>query len=464
MSKLSDDILFVIFEELQEKNNLYSCLTVNKNWCKITVLILWRNPWKTLKKKKDKFLLNVIISHLSDETKINLRRNHELDFLTDSYRKPLFDYISFCRHLNFNKIERVIKSFHDKTKLSIINNEMIKLFVNENNRNYTHLYISYQFDYPLHLIPGASRCFSGIHYLNCSTSIKDSLSAGLTEICKSIKVLDIFIEARDNNIGIVELIKVQKNLSKISLTTHSYNEEFFCEYLENSLIEHVNTVRYFKLTKRSSTKIISSFVHLRELEVNGCVNDIMEMDWNYLENVSLPSLEILRVSKIPFNALKGLIEGTSGFLNEIRIDNVDDERRIIQVIHRKCPKLQYLKLMLSLSNAKISELEKLLIKCQYLDGLFITGNVVGSLWDKLFSILTKSSPINLFKFKFSDAPKLESLKLFFDKWRDRHPMLLQFGYIENVEDLIEEYKAKGIVKMYNNNVSFGEGFEGFEWI
>ncbi|GES74555.1 hypothetical protein GLOIN_2v1530028 [Rhizophagus clarus] len=130
-----------------------------------------------------------------------------------------------------------------------------------------------------------------------------------------------------------------------------------------------------------------------------------------------------------------------------------------------------------LTSNNISELERLLIKCHYLNGLFIT-NDIGFNWDKLFCVLARSSPIHLFKFKFSNAttnytvkekpvpaaPNLESLKLFFDKWKDRHPMLLQFGNIENVESLIEEYKAKGLDKKYNNIVSYGKGFDGFEWI
>ncbi|PKY21955.1 hypothetical protein RhiirB3_525417 [Rhizophagus irregularis] len=463
MFKLSDDVIFIIFEELQDdKNILFSCLTVNKVWCKIILPILWKNPWKTLKKKQDKLLLNIILSHLSDEKKMEL----ELDSLTDLYRKPLFDYISFCRHLNFNKIERMIKSFQEKSKLSIIENEIINLFVNE-NRYYTHLYISYQFAYQLHLFPGAKSCFSRIQYLNCSTSIKNELSDGLIKLCKSIKVLDLFIEALNNNDGIIRLIRGQRNLSKICLTTHSYSDVYFCIALENSLIEHVNTVQYFKLTKRPSTKIISSFVNLRGLEVSGCLNDVLE--WNYLDDVSLPYLEILRVSKIPFNALISLIESTNGLLTEIKTNTIlnvnvlNDERIITKVIHQKCPKLQYLKIMLTHNDNNLSEFESLLIKCHYLDGLFITGNV-GFDWDELFGVLIKSSPINLFKFKFSDSPSLESLKLFFDNWKGRRPLLLQFGHIENVEDLMEEYKARGIVKKFNNNVSFGEGFEGFEWI
>src|SRR5256885_4996607 len=99
--KLNEDILYLILQELQDdKRTLHSCLSFNKYWCEIIVPILWENPWKFLKSGKEKLLLRIIVSHLSDES-----RNKACDFLTslhDSYdkydKRPLFDYISFCRH------------------------------------------------------------------------------------------------------------------------------------------------------------------------------------------------------------------------------------------------------------------------------------------------------------------------------------------------------------------------------
>src|SRR6266508_4332535 len=109
MSKLSRDVFYLILNELQdEKKSLYSCLLVNKTWCEIIIPILWKNPWDNLKSGKDK-LFSVIISHLSDETRNYL--SQEIDFLTNLYQKPLFNYISFCKHLNFNEIKRRIKKF-----------------------------------------------------------------------------------------------------------------------------------------------------------------------------------------------------------------------------------------------------------------------------------------------------------------------------------------------------------------
>src|SRR6266542_934802 len=142
------DILYLTLKELQnDKKALFSCLTVNKTWCEIIIPILWRDPWKYLKEKK--LLLNVIISHLSDESKNNLK-SKGLDFLTNSYQRPLFNYISFCRHLNFNILNEMIntiyyidedysndidkKSIYDMDKESIIRKEIFNLFINENTK------------------------------------------------------------------------------------------------------------------------------------------------------------------------------------------------------------------------------------------------------------------------------------------------------------------------------------------
>src|SRR5581483_7431120 len=97
MSKLNNDILYLITKELQNDNKtLYSCLTVNKSWCEIIIPILWKDPWKAVKYKK-KLLLNIIISHLPKESKNNLRSQRIYPWKI-LYQRPLFNYISFCKH------------------------------------------------------------------------------------------------------------------------------------------------------------------------------------------------------------------------------------------------------------------------------------------------------------------------------------------------------------------------------
>ncbi|GBC11706.2 hypothetical protein GLOIN_2v1800990 [Rhizophagus irregularis DAOM 181602=DAOM 197198] len=54
MSKLSQDCLIIIFEELEyDVKSLYSCLLINKLWCETVVPVLWKNPWNYLKTLKN---------------------------------------------------------------------------------------------------------------------------------------------------------------------------------------------------------------------------------------------------------------------------------------------------------------------------------------------------------------------------------------------------------------------------
>ncbi|CAG8700425.1 14154_t:CDS:2 [Rhizophagus irregularis] len=365
--------------------------------------ILWNNPWKYINKncehRKKKLLLNIIISHLSNEIKNNLK-DQGIDFLTtNSYQKPLlFNYINLCKHLNLEEIHKLINSIHEQSKTFIIKNQLFELFINENTK-FTHLYLPYQFEHQIHLIPKSETCFSDIEFFCCSA--KYSRTYGYTRA-----------------------------------------HESFCKKLEDSLINHANTIQYFKTTKEPITNIISKFVNLKELELDCSYY----YEWNCLENLSLPFLRILKASRVPIKILTSLIENTSGKLNEIKIDYIfHDEinnERIIQTIYNNCPNLKYLKLVLR--NINILEFEKLLINCQYLEGLFILINNIEDEFnlEKLFEILTNSSPIG------------------------RHPMLLQFnkiGYIEEYTNLIEIYKSKKIVKNFDN-LFYGHIYEDFEWV
>src|ERR1051325_9490399 len=99
MLRLNKDVLILILEELQEdKNSLYSCLLVNKTLCDSIVMILWRNPWKYMNREKVGSLFSAITSHLSDESK-NRLISQGIN-LFNTYRRPLFNYISFCRNLS----------------------------------------------------------------------------------------------------------------------------------------------------------------------------------------------------------------------------------------------------------------------------------------------------------------------------------------------------------------------------
>ncbi|PKY61284.1 hypothetical protein RhiirA4_550909 [Rhizophagus irregularis] len=457
MSVLNRDVLYLIIKELQnDKKALVSCLLVNKMFCETTVPILWENPWKflTLLEKYKKMLLKVIISHLSDESRNNLNKQN---LLINSYQRPLFNYIGFCKHLNFDIIQKVINTIKKKSEIPLIKNEIFKLFINENMK-FTHLYIPKHFDYQINFVV-AEHCLSEIKFFNCSTNIDDNVLMGLIEICKSIKELELcFLVHEYHNNGIGRLIETQKNLFIVSLIDYYYPTLSFDETIQNALIKHSSTIHYLNIT-RPPIKLLSSFVNLKVLELND--KRQVDFSWNY----SLPRLQILRVKFFSEKALIDLIKSTNGSLIEIKFDYCNWFRslEVIQAIHQSCPYLKYLKLVITDGN--VEEFEKILINCSYLSVLYIDAELIYG-WDVLLEILTKLSSANLFKLKFriifSSPSDPTPLKLFFDNWKGKRPILLSFDKKVTVrmEDLLKEYEAKGIIKNYNNNLcDDNDGFD-----
>ncbi|GBC03029.1 hypothetical protein RclHR1_04950001 [Rhizophagus clarus] len=465
MSKLNDDIFYLIIKELNNiERSLHPYLLVNRTWSVIVISTLWKNPWKYANAYyKRKLLLQVIISHLSDE-KRNELNNSRSNFLINLYERPLFNYINFCKHLNLVAIKDTILTIGILTcEVDFFMDEIIYLFVNNENTNIKHLYIPNEFHCQIYLIPGAKRCFSEIEFLSCNTNISDNVLAELTDMCQSIRNLELFVHT-NSNYRIVRLIESSKKLISVSLNSYNrldVHDKSFYRIVEKSLIKHASTIQYFKMSRQPTTLFLSYLINLKSLELT---SERYNNEWNCLENLSLPFLQILRVSKIPSKFIAGLIKNTGGYLTEFAIHSKgNDNSIIIQTICKMCPNLKFLKLPIGYEN--ISHLENLLINCQYLKGLYIL-KTDSTNWKILFEILTRSSPIGLFKFKFCFSYtkiEIEFLKSFFNNWKYRHPMLLQFIQINQFdleyENLMRRYKAKGIVKNFTCNLYNKSDFE-----
>ncbi|CAG8579642.1 uncharacterized protein OCT59_027105 [Rhizophagus irregularis] len=474
---LCNDIIVLILKELQDDTkSLYSCLLINRTWCRLTVPILWQNPSNKkgyISYKVCNILFNVILSHLSEESRNNLKYQG-IDLFKEIYQRPLFNYISFWRHLNLYVLENIMENVFAKnfemSKKSIIGNEIMKLFINSETK-FVSLSIP---KINLCHISGSEHCFSKLEYLDCDYTNSNILEK-LAIMNTSIKQL-IFNYKYDNisNHGINRLIKVQKNLKRISLNLNSKmpRDELFCKTLEESIIKCADTVQYLKISWIPVPKFFSYLINLVSLEI---INFTDRIYLNYLVKGTFPllkSLKSLKVVDVPANICKNIIDSTKGNLIEISIIyqyhqyNPDDNGKLIQKIYQKCPNLKFLELTLYKEN--ITEFKNLLINCQSLISLEIIDHTIK--WNKLFEVL-KFSPISLFKFKFSTEFKvlylnLKYLKLFLDNWNDRNPMLLHLniGYFfirrsqqlqqyvklrKRLNVFLQEYKAKGIIKKFD---------------
>src|SRR5207247_1515066 len=90
------------------------------------------------------------------------------NLITETYQRPLFNYINFWKYLNLSLIESIItsKNIENNSDVSIIKSEILKLFIN-NNTKFIHLTIPRNLDCRLHHIPGSERCFSELESFHC---------------------------------------------------------------------------------------------------------------------------------------------------------------------------------------------------------------------------------------------------------------------------------------------------------
>ncbi len=191
--QLPADCLNEIFEHLENKVDLHSCLLVNHLWCEVSVRILWTSIQN----------YNTLIACLPNESKEILYKN-EITIITPTSKPPLFNYVAFIKSLSTEKVIKMILSIVsqilDYNKEIIVMQEIFKMFMNQVSLkpldfSITTLYLlpSLNFiqDIPFTTYPGAIDCLSNLSELTCDSGIPSEFLYLLSQICHNIQSLNI---------------------------------------------------------------------------------------------------------------------------------------------------------------------------------------------------------------------------------------------------------------------------------
>src|SRR6266498_3544595 len=206
-SQLPVDCLNEIFEYLDDRVDLHSCLLVNHFWCEVSVQILWKSIQN----------YNTLIACLSDESKQVLHMN-EIIISTPTSKHPLFNYVTFIKNLSMNDIFRNILriTFQDfnNYKCIVVTQEIFKMFMNQTSlKRLDYSSISNYTTYlPFTTYPGAMDCLRNLSEFKCnSDDLSSEFFYQLSQICHNIQSLTITFEKVISN-GLADLISVQRNL------------------------------------------------------------------------------------------------------------------------------------------------------------------------------------------------------------------------------------------------------------
>ncbi|KAF0454752.1 hypothetical protein F8M41_001531 [Gigaspora margarita] len=269
MPELMENILNHLNKEF---NSLYSCALVSRHWCKISIPILWQDPFTFYHHKP--LIISQYLSSLGKDEKIGLQFMLKACKINTQFPKTIFDYASFlkvldlyflkCKVENWLSLQRCPKAPYNLLTFTIIK-LLIKKFIES----------------------GAT-----LQELNLDFSVLDEIQP---EICYSLeqnmqflsRLQDLSINSisSKSKFNIESLATLLKILGKATTKLNTLNIEvphYYDPQLFHSLICIINSQKQLKQFYMSDTYGFSENLHniisalksqkqsLQECRIFGC--------------------------------------------------------------------------------------------------------------------------------------------------------------------------------------------------
>ncbi|CAG8446785.1 13328_t:CDS:1 [Cetraspora pellucida] len=364
MPELMENILNHLNKDVY---SLYSCALVSRHWCKISIPILWRDPFSF--DEKSIFISNYF-SSLDEEEKYMLK---EFEIIFD-FPNTLFHYASFLKILNLFSLEEKVKQwislqfFNSQRNIDILKEDIVnllfKLFV-ESGANLSKLefYVSKFIIKPevFYSLGQNMQFFSKLQDFVISTEESGS---------------DLYVIDED-----ITLLKIlAKKATKIS--TLSFDSfDYMCRpRLCSALVNIIKSQEHLKRFSLSCEEGLQSELHgvvsalksqsesLQEICIHNCAysNEFeVLMDCKKLEifrilyceeeekllkilNNDLCKISTLDISSYPIDAsiILQILKKSGSLLKRLKLDSEDQEicsqSLLIETLMSSCPNLTYL--------------------------------------------------------------------------------------------------------------------------
>ncbi|KAF0560093.1 hypothetical protein F8M41_003427 [Gigaspora margarita] len=104
MPELIENILKHLNNEI---SSLYSCALVNRHWCKMSIPILWQDPFSN---KRSSLFIPIYFSSLGENEKFVIKECLK-KWINVEFSKPLFDYARFLKVLHIFRIAKKVREW-----------------------------------------------------------------------------------------------------------------------------------------------------------------------------------------------------------------------------------------------------------------------------------------------------------------------------------------------------------------
>ncbi|RIA98069.1 hypothetical protein C1645_813314 [Glomus cerebriforme] len=344
MSQLPTDCLNDIFEYLEnDMATLFSCLLVNRHWCKASVRIFWRGV--------DNYAnLNfyTLIACLPNESKEILYQNGII-IPAPTLKPPMFNYASFCKVLSVEqvhyKLRRILMDQHSFQNLNIniyiLEQEIFKLFMRQIGSLKNLTFYGYSGTIIFNFYPGAKDCLKYLSELSCDSNIPSEFFYQLSQICHNILSLSISIRKNISK-EFTDLISVQGNLKYLKISFYTDGTHESLKNIISSLMKPNNLIKFYLYTEshKFSLSFITEFTNLQELELSFNYNN----DFNDFEKLQLAQLQILKFQRAApkYKLLIKFLEYNGKNLDEFYLgySHDYDNTSLDLAINQFCPNLK----------------------------------------------------------------------------------------------------------------------------
>lgn len=481
---ISEDIIRVIIENCitQRKKSLHKLLFVNTSWCKITVPLLWKNPWtnpnsweilsRTILLCSDSNSKQFLFSNCDSHLKKILYEKGIIDTQLKFSNHPLFNYVSYIKILSKDVIESLIEGIlvenYELNSYNLLQENFWNLFMNNCNRLNLNLP-----NYSICHFNGTKTCLPSLVKLTCSTFIHHIYFLELSEICHNLQ--ELVINCFQDNKGLAQLIKSQKRLKRIVLKSN--NNNILCPLIGDALLTQSNTITSINIDYELciSPEIFNSLVKCEEFAIN--IPSESDFDFNKLV-INLPNLNILRAYiyqhqslSIALNSLSNIILSSSSSprnLSCLKIIDLDlypkyltteSINNYLRIISQCCPYLEFV--VVWVRKDIFLNLESFLKKCSFLKEIkFISieytesvenSNIVDA--RNIFDILVNNNILpDLSKLTFKENWKFtkDNLSEFLENWSKNKKYPLDYLNIVTSNELVinvcNRFKKNGVLK------------------
>ncbi|GBB97382.1 hypothetical protein RclHR1_02980021 [Rhizophagus clarus] len=475
-----DDCLNEIFEYLEEdKISLHSCLLVNRQWCRTSVRILWRNVWNfkysvpySNRLRIEKAILSTLIACLPEESKELLHRS-EISILPITSKSPLFNYAAYCKVLSICEIGRIIDNVHKSespiTSLSLkegnylVVREIVKMFMDQitSLKKLTYYFITFV-NAPNDLcFPEIKNYLSNLSELRCSSSIHSEFFYQLSQICHNLRSLTVEF-VNDVSDELKRLIFLQNNLINLNLLAYGGNN---WKNIIPALTKHSSTLKKIHLYSNNndlSLSFITLFSNLQDIRFSffgRTFGTHYFEDFKHLQHVIFNELKTL---KFYFNCPKPeyiikFLENNGKTIKEIYLKLNNNCLNLY--IPKLCPNLR--SLVVKFNSDELNTLITVFLSCKDLESIEIWCGKRFLNEKEVLEVIIKYSQKNFCKLKINnDSPSELSpndLETFFIGWKNRKTnkpfnlIINKNNYNglevnENNMRMIKKYENLGIVK------------------